>query len=135
MPLDFAFQLASFGLLVLIWLVQVIIYPSFRHIDPVTFPRWHEVYTGKITVFVVPLMFSQLGIAGWRAFAEGRPLDWVILVLVIGCWVSTFGWSVPCHDRLHRHGKDIAVIERLIRTNWPRTLLWTAVAVLALTLS
>jgi len=52
----------DFGMLVLIWLVQLIIYPSFEFTDKDAFLGWHEKYTGLITVVVLPLMLGQLGL-------------------------------------------------------------------------
>ena len=52
----------DFGLFILIWMVQLIVYPSFRCIDANLFSQWHDKYTGLISVFVVPLMFTQVGL-------------------------------------------------------------------------
>jgi hypothetical protein len=117
--------LIDFGLFILIWLVQLIIYPSFRYSDPAQFQPWHNAYTGWISLFVVPLMFGQLAIYGFHAFARGTAWDYLALGLVLSVWVVTFAWSVPCHDLLHRQGFDRQVIDRLVLSNWPRTMVWT----------
>ena len=124
-PIELWQLLIDFGLFVLIWLVQLIIYPSFRYSDPAQFQSWHNTYTGLISLFVVPLMFGQLAIYGFHALARGTTWDYVALGLVLSVWVVTFAWSVPCHDLLHRQGFDRPIIDRLILSNWPRTLVWT----------
>ena len=55
-------RLASFGLVVLIWLVQVIIYPAFAEIEPDRFAPWHAGYTRAVTWIVAPLMLAQVAL-------------------------------------------------------------------------
>jgi len=45
----------------------------------------------------------------------------VLTILLI--WLSTFIFSLPCHRQLQK-GKDDVIIEKLIKSNWPRTFLW-----------
>jgi len=122
--------IVSMGLFILIWLVQLIIYPSFAFAAVETFTQWHKRYTGLITIFVAPLMLLQTTAFAWQAFFLGRWHDWVGFALVVTCWIATFCLSVPCHDALQRQGYDLKIIKRLVRTNWIRTAAWTAVFVL-----
>lgn len=119
--------LSDFGLLILIWLVQLIIYPSFQFLQEQHFKRWHYLYTGFITAVVLPLMLIQLATYVGQVYLMGRWHDIANLVAVITVWVLTFTLSVPCHDRLQKDGKDLEVIHRLVATNWYRTTLWTVV--------
>ncbi|MFM2092224.1 MAG: hypothetical protein RLZZ127_2713 [Planctomycetota bacterium] len=121
----------STGMVVLIWLVQLIIYPSFHHIRPDVFVAWHRAYTGLIAVVVVPLMVGQAGLVAWR-LVDGRhdPATLALAAAVAVAWAATARWSVPCHDRLQR-GHDPAVIRRLVTTNAVRTAAWTAALPLA----
>lgn len=111
------------GLLILIWLVQVIIYPSFHYIDTRDFKSWHMRYTRTISTIVVPLILMQAGFELYCALFE-EPRWWRIL-LITAVLLSTFILSVPCHRKLQDIGKNTAVIRRLVQTNWLRTLLWT----------
>ena len=125
-------DIVSFGLVVLIWLVQLIIYPSLAHIDAAEFAGWHRRYMMRITVIVGPLMLAQAVLAV-NAFlpapdAAGLP----VLAGIALVWLSSLLFSVPCHRKLRAGGKDPAVIRRLVRTNWIRTVLWTAVFLLGL---
>ncbi|HAI10542.1 MAG TPA: hypothetical protein DCM28_02480 [Phycisphaerales bacterium] len=125
------FMLAiDLGIMVLIWLVQIIIYPTFMHITPDRFSAYHNRYTGRISFFVVPLMFGQLGFHGY-ALTRSQDVLHVLGAILIGlAWLATFGLSVPCHHRLASKGYDPMVIKQLVHTNWIRTVAWTGVVIL-----
>lgn len=126
--------LIDFGLFVLIWLVQLTIYPSFLHTDRDSFRVWHYKYTGQISIFVAPLMFSESALYACLALRAGRWHDWLGLVIIGAIWCATILVSVPCHDRMQQDGFDRAVILRLIRTNWIRTAAWTLLVIIDLAL-
>lgn len=124
--MDILFQLqlmVDSGLVILIWLVQLIIYPSFHYINAETFTSWHNHYTRAISVIVSPLMLLQATLELYHLF-RGEP-DWFRLLLIATIFTTTFLLSVPCHKQLQNAGKNGAVITRLVKTNWPRTVLWT----------
>ena len=118
-------MMADTGMLVLIWLVQCIIYPAFRAIEADRFEAWHRRYMQTISVFVIPLMLIQLTCSAWAAIAHPVPWNVISMAAVAAAWAVTFCISAPCHQKLQRIGKDPATIERIIRTNWLRTLAWT----------
>ena len=120
MPLQL---IADSGLFILIWLVQLIIYPSFRYTEKKAFIGWHGRYTALIGLIVTPLMLLQAG--GEVMHSLQQDLRWQRIVLISGVWVATFSLSVPCHKRLHEGGKDLVVINQLVKSNWIRTLLWS----------
>jgi hypothetical protein len=68
-------RVVSFGLIVLIWLVQLVIYPAFASIAPERFARWHARYTRTVTWIVAPLMLGQAGLLGWLAEGLGGAFD------------------------------------------------------------
>ena len=111
------------GLLILIWLVQLIIYPSFRHTEADSFITWHARYTRLISLFVVPLVLIQAGIEFILFFFQAP--RWLRISIIAVIWVSTFKISVPCHKQLQAEGKAKEIMERLVRTNWIRTILWS----------
>ncbi len=125
-------QLTDFGLLVLIWLVQLIIYPSFLYVAESEFKSWHYRYTGLITLFVAPLMFGQLGAYGGLLLFATTWDTWVGLCLISIAWLATLVLSVPCHDKMQKAGYERATILRLVQTNWIRTAAWTLVFALDL---
>ena len=115
------------GLAVLILLVQLIIYPSFRAIGADVFSSWHHRYVTAIGYIVIPLMFVQ---AGCIAVQLLEAVDWgniLSAAAMLGAWIVTFTLSVPCHRKLQQEGKDPEVINRLIHTNWLRTVCWIIV--------
>jgi hypothetical protein len=61
------------------------------------------------------------------------PILYVGLVLLAAIWLSTFGLQVPLHRRLEL-GFDDDAHAALVRTNWIRTLAWTARGLLLLVL-
>ena len=117
-------RLASFGLVVLIWLVQIVIYPGFTEVAPDRFVAWHARYTRAITWVVAPLMLAQAGLVGTLVAARPRGPFVAAAALVVVAWVATARVAVPLHDAL-RGGHDPVRIARLVRTNWVRTAAWT----------
>ena len=115
----------SWGLLILIWLVQIIIYPGLRHIPSSAFVDYHRWYTLKITALVLPLMVGEIIFLGvWWWTRAGQTLPYVATLAVAVVWLSTFKLQVPIHKRL-QHGKDKTLIRRLVATNWIRTAGWS----------
>ena len=117
--------LVDFGLLILIWIVQLIIYPSFSHFSKEDLVEWHRKYTALMGFIVVPLMLSELGIYVVTLFS--KPTLWNILgmVLVIAIWVMTFVQFVPMHNAISNGQVDENLLEKLVRKNWGRTVLWS----------
>ncbi len=127
--LNLAVTAALFGL---IWIIQLVHYPSFAFIDPRDFKAFHQLHTRNISFFVAPMMVLELSLAVVLLIAvSASEAYWGHLLLNLALWVSTFFVQVPLHGRL-ASGKDIAVIHRLTRTNWMRTVLWTVKLLLAL---
>jgi hypothetical protein len=124
-----AHAVATCALVGLIWLVQLVHYPLFAHVGAEAFPAFHQLHVRWISPVVVPPMLVEL--AGALYLVVDRPAfmpGWAAaagLTLVVVAWGSTFALSVPAHDALAR-GFDPATIERLVTTNWVRTLAWTA---------
>ncbi|MBX2844746.1 MAG: hypothetical protein KTR13_00920 [Saprospiraceae bacterium] len=121
--------LVDFGLVVLTWLVQCIIYPSFSRVDIQQFNQWHTTYTKRITLIVAPLMLAQFFIAIYWLIVSN--MDWVTVsyfLLVVLTWVITFLRAVPLHGALDAENKE-RMIPKLIRVNAWRSVIWTLVFV------
>jgi len=118
------------GLLVLIWLVQLVIYPSFRFYNISELKKWHRPYTGRITLVVLPLMVSQLILSWGIVLAYNWDIFHTInAVLVLLTWVSTFIIFVPLHQKIENAQHLKIYIRKLITYNWLRTFLWTIIFV------
>jgi hypothetical protein len=112
------------GLLILIWLVQLIIYPTFHSIAQQCFSTWHRAYVLRISMLAAPLILGQATVEAAQVMAGATaPLR---IALLAGAWATTGLFSIPCHAALIRLGQDHPTIDRLITTNWFRTLCWTA---------
>lgn len=113
----------------LIWTVQIVHYPSFGQVPKAAWAAFHAAHTRRMSHVVLAPMVAELALAGWLAWAGRAALPggsgWWSLALVGLVWAVTFFISVPFHDRLAL-GYDYIAIDGLIRTNWLRTLAWTA---------
>lgn len=108
-----------------IWLIQLIHYPSFIHINAGSFQQFHAQHSAVMGLIVGPIMVVELLTAFWLLNYETNFLNITNATLVIALWLLTFLVSVPLHNKLTQ-GQDLTVIQSLIQTNWPRTILWTA---------
>lgn len=116
---------ADSGMVILIWMVQLIIYPSFRHIGAERFVAWHKRYVNTIGCMVIPLMLVQLAVIGLQLIDSADPFVLLSLLAVLCAWLVTFTVSAPCHRKLQTIGKDEVTISRVISTNWLRTIAWS----------
>ena len=119
--LNLALLLCDFGLVVLIWMVQLVVYPSFHYLDSCTFKTWHNSYTRRISCIVLPLMVMQFVLHVATTYNATTVLGLVGCLLVLAVWLVTFLISVPCHKILASKGADPRLLSRLINSNWVRT--------------
>ena len=120
---------ATWALGGLCWLVQRVQYPLMAQVGPAFFPGYEAAHVARIGPVVVPLMLVELATGVWLAFAGGDPfrrLPFLVSLVLLGAiWLSTFFVQVPLHDALAA-GFDVERHASLVRTNWLRTLAWTA---------
>ena len=105
----------------LIWLVQIVHYPSFLFVDQIKFKKFNSFHQSKITYIVLPVMLIELASSVLVSYFSINILNSINLLLLIGVWLSTFLLSVPIHSKL-LVGFNEAKIMSLVRTNWLRTL-------------
>ncbi|MFT6001021.1 MAG: hypothetical protein ACI81P_003487 [Neolewinella sp.] len=118
--------------LVLIWLVQLVIYPAFLHFRSPYFKAWHLTYTRRVTYVVFPVMFGQLALYAWLLLTDHY---WDVVLnslLVLGAWAITFFWAVPLHASLDLEENHFPSSARLVAVNWWRTGLWTLIWVVSI---
>ena len=131
--LDIARLLVDFGLFLVIWMVQLIIYPSFvYYTDHDAFMTWHSRYSRLISYFVVPLMIGQVVLTAWSAIWYHDILKWTNMILIAYTWWITFTQAVPMHNQLATHCDAKACKNSLIEVNWSRTISWTLIFVLTI---
>ena len=121
------------GLLVLIWMVQLTVYPSFCHFGKEGFDRWHHLYMRNITFIVLPLMLGQLILSGYLLYISNFSLLRVIDFILVGSmWLSTALFYKPLHEKLVDKKFDIPLCDQLTKTNWWRVVVWTVIVLLHL---
>lgn len=118
-----------------IWFVQLVHYPQFAGVGIDAFVPYHRRHT-RFTSFVVvaPMVVELLTSIALVARVPARVnpmLMWIGVALVAIVWASTFLQQVPRHAELAR-GFDSTSCSRLCRTNWLRTVAWSARGIVTL---
>lgn len=125
-------NIVNFGLVVLTWMVQLIVYPGFLYYSTEDLAKWHQAYTPAISIIVIPLMFSQLFISGYLLLNKVSLLHIVIMALVIIVWVITFIWAVPAHNNIASGIEPQQQAAALVSIHWYRTVVWSAIFTLGI---
>ena len=120
-------SLFDFGMCVVLWLVQLVIYPSFLRLKTSKLLAWHKAYTFRVSFVILPLMFGQLVLAILSVTEGPSILEWLAFVFVLVCWTLTFFVSVPLHRKIEQNDITRETRQKLIMTNWPRTILWSVI--------
>jgi DMSO reductase anchor subunit len=120
-------SLIDFGMCVVLLLVQLVIYPSFLRVEPSELVAWHKAYTFRVSFVILPLMLGQLALAILTVLDDASILEWTAFALVIVCWYLTFFVSVPLHRKIEQNDISRETRQKLITTNWPRTILWSVI--------
>ena len=127
------FALAAY-LTGLIWVVQLVVYPALALVGKSEFARYHAAHTRGMGYAAGAPMVLELGLSLWLAWAAYPRwgAGWALgqLALVVAAWLATFLVAVPFHNRLAAQGYNYVALDGLTRTNWLRTLAWTARTVL-----
>lgn len=112
----------------LIWMVQVVHYPLLALVGVDRAPEIAKEHQRRTGIVVGPAMVvegvSTLGLLVWRPSEVWWILPWlngVFLAVALGCTVFL---SVPLHEKM-ANNPDNGVGQRLVVTNWPRTIAWS----------
>jgi len=120
-------SLVDFGMCVVLWLVQLVIYPSFLRVEPSELIAWHKAYTLRVSFVILPLMFGQLALSILSVVGDASILEWTAFAFVLVCWILTFFVSVPLHRKIEQNDITRETRQKLITTNWLRTILWSVI--------
>jgi hypothetical protein len=127
--------LASSAMAGLIWFVQVVHYPLFQQVTGEAARDYSQAHRRRTPWVVIPPMLVEAATAALVALrppAGIPPLAaWCGLGLVLALWWSTGAVQMPLHARLGQEGHRLPTVNALVRSNWLRTVLWTARALLA----
>jgi uncharacterized membrane protein len=109
----------------LIWVIQLLHYPAFAQVDESQFADFHRQHSTRITWIVAPVMTLELGTGiGLLFFSSAAGFFATNISLIILTWLATGILSVPCHQILSER-QDLRTIQKLVTSNWLRTILWT----------
>jgi len=117
----------DFGLVVLIWMTQLVVYPSFTYFSETNLLSWHTKYTSAVSIVVMPLMLGQVAFHGWDIFQDFTWLKFIAILLIVMAWVNTFFFAVPLHNKIASSIEVSQSAERLVKVNWFRTVVWSLV--------
>jgi len=110
----------------LIWFVQLVAYPQFARVGADAFSAYHAAHVRWTSMVVAPVMLVELITTAALVWMMPSAATWAGVGLLTVVWLNTFAMEVPTHNRLRDTGFDRALIAKLVRQNWPRTLAWTA---------
>lgn len=124
---------ATWGMVGVIWLVQLVQYPMLMGYPPEAATAAMADHQRRISWVVGPLMavegVTALVLLVDRPEIMGVGAAWAAATLLGIALASTVLVQVPLHSRL-AEAHDILTARRLVRTNWVRTVAWTARGVL-----
>ena len=116
---------SCFAMTGIIWVIQLVHYPSFAFIDPTRSKRFQGFHMKWITFIVGPLMVLELFSAAFLVVKlYDQNLSWVLLLFLVLIWFNTMIFNIPCHNALMESYSDENV-RKLVLWNWPRTILWS----------
>ena len=121
--------LATAAMVGLIWFVQVVHYPLFAAVGTDEFVAYEQAHQRRTAYVVGPPMavegVTALVLLVAAPDGVGPLLPWLGAALLAVIHASTVFLQVPAHAALAQ-SPDRRTIDRLVRTNWIRTIGWTA---------
>ncbi len=125
----------SVGMFGVIWIMQIVHYPLMRFVSGEQFARFETAHRVRISWVVGPLMLIEGVCVLAFLFAPPAGLPWWLPWVGAGVEAVAIGTtafvSAPLHERLNANF-DQATLDRLIATNWIRTIAWTCRAAVAI---
>lgn len=130
--IEIARIVVDFGLVILIWMVQLVVYPGFLYYEKQDLVKWHTIYTQKITFVVAPLMFAQTGIIAYQNLSNFSLFTILSGIICASLWALTFFEAIPLHQKIDQSINLKSTCENLVRINKKRTALWTVLFLISL---
>ena len=107
-----------------IWVIQLLHYPSFHFINEKKYIEFQHFHMQRISFIVIPVMLIELASALLLSYFFRSSLTIILLALVLGIWAITFIFFTNMHQKL-TEGYDHSIVDRLVQINWSRTALWS----------
>ena len=109
-----------------IWVVQLVHYPSFHFVELKQYTNFQRFHMARISYVVIPAMLTELFTLITIVISMDQ-IDTLFLasaILLIFIWLMTAVFFSGVHQKLTL-GYDQTVVDKLVKLNWGRTLLWT----------
>ena len=107
-----------------IWVIQLLHYPSFHFINDKKYIEFQNFHIQRISFFVIPTMLVELASALLLAYFFRSSLTIILLAFLLGVWAITFIFFTNMHQKL-TNGYNHSIVDRLIQINLSRTILWS----------
>ena len=109
----------------IIWLIQLIHYPSFSFIDKNMYSTFQAFHMNRISFLVGPIMFLELFSGFYLLFFYSESnffvINFILNILILTMTIIVFG---TIHRKLIE-GFKFSLFAKLISMNWIRTILWS----------
>ena len=109
-----------------IWVIQLVHYPSFHFVKLKQYTSFQRFHMSRISYVVIPAMLTELFTLILIIISMDQ-IDTLVLasaILLIFIWLMTAVFFSGVHQKLTL-GYDQTVVDKLVKLNWGRTLLWT----------
>ena len=109
-----------------IWVIQLVHYPSFHFIELKQYTTFQRFHMSRISYVVIPAMLTELFTLILIVISMDQ-IDTLVLasaILLIFIWLMTAVFFSGVHQKLTL-GYDKTIVDKLVKLNWSRTLLWT----------
>ena len=109
-----------------IWIIQLVHYPSFHFIELKQYTTFQRFHMSRISYVVIPAMLTELFTLILIVISMDQ-IDTLVLasaILLIFIWLMTAVFFSGVHQKLTL-GYDQTVVDKLVKLNWGRTLMWT----------
>ncbi len=109
-----------------IWVIQLVHYPSFHFVELKQYTTFQRFHMARISYVVIPAMLTELFTLILIVISMDQ-IDNLVLssaILLIFIWLMTAVFFSGVHQKLTL-GYDQTVVDKLVKLNWGRTLLWT----------
>ena len=110
----------------IIWVIQLVHYPSFHFVELKQYTTFQRFHMSRISYVVIPAMLTELFTLILIVISMDQ-IDTLIVasaILLIFIWLMTAVFFSGVHQKLTL-GYDQTVVDKLVKLNWGRTLLWT----------
>ena len=111
----------------IIWLVQILHYPTFLYIDIDRYTEFQNFHMKNISYLIIPLMLLEF-LTGFLLLFFVDEIDFYFSIsfgLLVLIWLITALFFSKYHSALSNN-YERGIILKLIRLNWVRTFFWTA---------